>query len=84
MTRVKKSGILISIIIPSYNRENELKQLVRSILIQNPAKYGVEILVVDDGSDDNTYALIKNCKKQGIKYIKQQNLGPAAARNNGQ
>ena len=70
---------LVSIIIPSYNHGGYLKEAVASIVTQHyPA---TEIVIVDDGSQDNTKEIVKEI--QGISYIYQQNQGLSAARNTG-
>src|SRR2546428_514370 len=71
---------LISIIIPTYNSGRFVAQAVQSVLKQTYRCY--EILVVDDGSTDETKDVLSkfgNC----IKYIYQENRGPSAARNVG-
>jgi len=70
----------ISVIIPTFNRANFLKKAIQSVLSQT--YQGFELIVVDDGSTDNTYKIISEFKNN-IVYIKQKNRGPAAARNTG-
>ena len=70
----------VSIIIPTYNRRNYLQKAVDSVLAQ--AYPSFELIIVDDGSEDNTSELFKNYDS-AIIYIKQENKGPAAARNRG-
>jgi glycosyltransferase involved in cell wall biosynthesis len=70
----------VSIIIPTYNRRNYLQKAVDSVLAQ--AYPCFELIIVDDGSEDNTSELFENCDS-AIIYIKQENKGPAAARNRG-
>lgn len=75
----------ISILTPTYNRENLLKNLYNS-LIEN-SKYNVDIewIIMDDGSTDNTKELIQNYIKEGtieIKYFYQENQGKMKAINN--
>src|SRR5665213_1424356 len=83
----------ISVIIPAYNREQLIGETLRSLLNQTlPAD---EIIVVDDGSTDGTsiaaYAAFEERKSANVKgnkvpefrVIKQENKGPAAARNAG-
>lgn len=73
----------ISIIIPAYNSEKTISQTITAVLKQDfPG--GIEVIVVDDGSIDGTADIIKSFGEQsGIKYISQENNGPAAARNRG-
>ena len=74
---------MISFIIPSYNSANTIKRAIDSILNQNTdLKY--EIIVVDDGSTDNTEQVIKCYKDdERIKYYKKENSGVADTRNYG-
>jgi glycosyltransferase involved in cell wall biosynthesis len=70
----------VSIIIPTYNRRKFLQKAVDSVLAQ--AYPCFELIIVDDGSEDNTSELFEN-DDSAIVYIKQENKGPAAARNRG-
>lgn len=70
---------LVTVIIPTYNRANKLKEAIQSVSSQT---YGnIQLIVVDDGSSDQTDELIKNFPM--ANYIKQDHAGQAAARNNG-
>lgn len=70
----------VSAIIPTYNSANYIIDALESVFSQTrPVD---EIIVVDDGSTDNTFDVIKRYDKR-ISYIKQKNRGPAAARNKG-
>lgn len=69
----------ISVIIPTYNAAADIGRCVESVLSQTlPPK---EIIVVDDGSTDETPAIVK--KYSDVRYIHQTNRGPSAARNLG-
>jgi glycosyltransferase involved in cell wall biosynthesis len=70
---------LVSVIIPTFNRSSLIKEALDSALSQNYRP--MEIVVIDDGSTDNTEQVVASYG--GIKYIRQANSGPAAARNNG-
>jgi glycosyltransferase involved in cell wall biosynthesis len=70
-----------SIIIPAYNRALILPKTIASILKQTFNNY--EIIVVDDGSKDNTKEVISELKIENLKYIYQENAERSAARNNG-
>ena len=74
---------MISFIIPSYNSANTIKRAIDSILSQN-TDLEYEIIVVDDGSTDNTDEVIK-CydNDERIKYYKKDNSGVADTRNYG-
>jgi glycosyltransferase involved in cell wall biosynthesis len=72
---------LISIIIPCYNASNYISETIQSIVIQNETNF--EIIVVDDGSTDDSRGVIHSISDNRIKYIYQQNKGVSTARNNG-
>ena len=71
---------LVSIVIPAYNSESFIIRALDSThLTTNP----VEVIVVDDGSTDNTASIVKSWAKDKtrLKYIYQENQGPSVARN---
>ena len=69
---------LVSVVIPVFNGERFLREAVESVLTQ---KYShLEIIIVDDGSTDNTATVAKSLT---VHYLHQTNKGPAAARNRG-
>ena len=70
----------ISVIIPTYNRAEHVTKAIDSVLAQTYTDY--EIIVVDDGSTDNTKELLLPYMDR-IRYIYQENAGVSAARNNG-
>ena len=73
----------VSIIIPVYNLENYIEQSVRSLLAQS--YQNVEIILVDDGSRDNSLSIIEQLATSDgrIAYTTQSNGGAAKARNTG-
>lgn len=78
--------IEVSVVIPVYNNKGVIKA-IESVLNQEDYN-DYEIIVVDDGSKDDTYEVLagyveRENKEDIIKVIKQPNQGPAAARNNG-
>lgn len=78
-----KGGRLVSVIIPCYNYGNFLLEAVNSV--QNSTYLPIEIIIVDDGSVDNTREIAHEImdKYENVFYIFQENQGPAAARNMG-
>ena len=70
----------VSVIIPTFNRLSLISRAINSVLSQTIKPF--EIIVVDDGSRDNTSNFIKN-KYKSVKLIKQKNLGVSKARNVG-
>lgn len=75
---MNSTGDLVSVIIPTYNRALICKRAVESVLAQTHGN--VEIVVVDDGSKDNTREVIAGLDHR-VKYIYQANAGVSAARN---
>ena len=71
---------LVSVILPTYNRAWALKTAIDSVLFQNYPN--IELIVIDDGSRDNTEELLKGYKNQ-IRVLTQENAGVSAARNCG-
>lgn len=73
-----------SIIIPTFNNEKYLKQCIHSLITQK-TELSYEIVIVDDGSNDNTAAVCKDLQSESknIVYIYQNNEGVSSARNNG-
>ncbi len=73
-----------SFIIPTYNRLNELQELIPSINELNYNKANFELIIVDDGSTDDTESYIRSLSLSfELKYHQQANQGPGAARNKG-
>lgn len=73
----------ISVIIPLYNNDEYISDCVKSV--QNQTVINLEIIVIDDGSIDNSAEIVKRLEKldNRIKYYHQQNGGSASARNAG-
>ena len=72
---------LVSIIIPTYNRAEYLRQALRSVTAQTYPNW--ECIVVDDGSTDETETVVTEEFGERIRYRWQENAGPAVARNRG-
>lgn len=72
----------VSVIIPCFNSSETIEAAVGSILEQTGTR--IEIVIVDDGSTDGTEILLKDYVERGlVTYLRQENKGPAAARNLG-
>ncbi len=72
----------VSVIIPTYNRARAADRAVRSVLHQS--YQDLEIIVVDDGSTDDTQKVIEELDDQRLRYIRhERNRGGSAARNTG-
>ena len=73
---------LISVIIPTYNREKLIERAVRSVL--NQSYSNLEVIVVDDGSTDQTEAIVKGILDERVHFYKMlENEGAGHARNEG-
>lgn len=73
----------ISVVIPTYNRANQIEQAIQSVIEQT--YQNLEILVVDDGSTDETEKIVRSISDERIRYIRleRNSGGPALPRNIG-
>lgn len=71
----------VTVIIPTYNRCNLLLEAINSVIAQSHKDF--ELLIIDDGSTDNTRQKIAEIRDNRIKYIYKNNGGVASARNLG-
>lgn len=79
-----KDGILLSIIIPYYNSDAWIGKMLDSLLDQDISNDKYEIIVIDDGSTQDSYNLIQYTKEYpSIKYHRKENGGVSDARNVG-
>lgn len=76
-----EQSIFFSIIIPAYNRAHMIKETLESTFLQTYSNY--EIIVVDDGSTDNTEEVVKSVNNSKVIYHKKINEERAVARNTG-
>ncbi|WP_293297035.1 glycosyltransferase [Pedobacter sp. UBA4863] len=72
---------LVSVIIPLYNAEKYISETIESVL--NQTYQNIEIIIIDDGSTDNSLALAKSYENSKIKVFSQDNKGVSSARNFG-
>jgi glycosyltransferase involved in cell wall biosynthesis len=73
------STILVSVLIPAFNAESWIGQTIESALIQTWGE--IEVIVVDDGSTDNTLEIIRSISDGRVRVVSQENRGPCAAYN---
>ncbi len=78
---------LFSVIVPTYNRNSTIIRALESVVKQTYRP--IQLIIVDDGSTDETFEIIKNWKKSNenpeltVEYIYQKNSGASSARNTG-
>ena len=70
-----------SVVIPLYNKEHYIEATIRSVLSQTCQDF--EVIVVDDGSKDNSLALARKYESDRVRVIPQENQGVSVARNTG-
>jgi glycosyltransferase involved in cell wall biosynthesis len=75
--------MLFSVVIPTYNRANYIGRTIASLLQQDAAGIEYEIIVVDDGSTDNTEEVVTAVNDARVQYVRKSNAERAAARNYG-
>ncbi|MFY1618795.1 bifunctional polysaccharide deacetylase/glycosyltransferase family 2 protein [Micromonospora sp. WMMD736] len=71
----------VSVIVPAYNEAANIAATVRSLLAS--AYPALEVIVVDDGSDDGTADIVERMRLRGVRVIRQANAGKPAALNTG-
>lgn len=83
MKLYKSGNPLVSVILPTYNRGDFIERALDSVFTQTFTDY--ELIIVDDGSNDNTCQLLQQYIKhhENIRYIKQQNMKLPLALNTG-
>jgi glycosyltransferase involved in cell wall biosynthesis len=72
---------MFSVVIPLYNKEDYIQKAIDSVLQQSHED--LELIVVNDGSTDNSLEIVQEFKDSRIKIIDQSNFGVSIARNNG-
>ena len=74
-----KSNPVVSVIIPTYNRAEYIKAAIASVLAQDFDDF--EIIIIDDGSTDDTRGIVAAIADERIRYLPQENKGRSFARN---
>src|SRR6266542_585600 len=78
------SSVKLSIVIPTYNRRERLARVMAALDEQSMDPGDFEVVIVDDGSSDGTSDWLKNQhRRYVVRAIRQDNAGPARARNTG-
>ncbi len=72
--------LVCSVVVPAYNAARTLDACLQALNTQTAPTDAYEIIVVDDGSRDNTAEI---AQRHGVRLVRQENRGPAAARNRG-
>lgn len=73
----------LTVVIPTYNRPTSLRRCLECLAAQTADKTAWEVVVVNDGGSDSSTTVESFREKLRIRYLQQQNAGPATARNNG-
>jgi glycosyltransferase involved in cell wall biosynthesis len=76
-----KGSPIFSIIIPTFNRAHVINRAIQSVMHQTFDNF--ELIIVDDGSTDNTKEIVQRVKDSRLYYVFQENKGVSAARNAG-
>lgn len=71
----------VGVVIPLYNKARLIERCLRSVLDQPISD--LEVVVVDDGSNDDGPALVERCEDPRVRLVRQENAGPGGARNRG-
>ena len=72
----------VTVVVPAYNEAAGIEPALRSI-VGTDWEHGIEVIVVDDGSTDDTAAIVTNLNLVGVRLIRQANAGKPAALNTG-
>lgn len=72
----------LSIIVPAYNAASTIRECIKSVIGQN-TKYYYELIIINDGSNDETRSIVESIDDEHIKLINQENRGFSGARNRG-
>ncbi|MDQ0585061.1 glycosyltransferase [Streptomyces rishiriensis] len=70
----------VSVLVPAYNEAKCIENTVRSLMA---SEHPIEVLVIDDGSDDGTARIVEDLRLPGVRVVRQLNAGKPAALNRG-
>ena len=70
-----------SVVVPLYNKQSHVRETIETILSQTYQDF--EIVVVNDGSKDDSLKIVESIKDSRLRIINQENQGVSVARNNG-
>ncbi|GAJ17799.1 unnamed protein product, partial [marine sediment metagenome] len=76
-----KDNPLVSVVMPAYNGVDYITEAIESVLIQNYRNF--ELVIINDGSTDNTEEVVLSFEDERIRYFRQENRGLAATHNVG-
>lgn len=72
---------LYSVVVPTFNRGKVISRCINSVL--NQTYRNIELIIIDDGSKDNTMEIVEEFSDSRVRYIYQENAGAQVARNHG-
>lgn len=78
---MNKTKPYFSVVIPLYNKQSHVKETIQTVLAQTFQDF--EIVVVNDGSKDDSVKIVEAIQDDRIRLIHQENQGVSVARNNG-
>lgn len=82
-TKINNHKPFITIIVPAYNKENVIKETINSIIHSDYPEDKLEVIVIDDGSTDSTYAKLEEFSDPRLRIFKTKNGGKSRALNYG-
>ena len=81
MSSAESKSPLFSVVIPAYNRASSIGKIINAVIGQKSGDW--ELIIVDDGSTDETRKVVQSFEDKRIRYHYQENAGVCAARNKG-
>ena len=81
INNIETPSLNFSVVIPLYNKEKYIERTLKSVLEQSYTNF--EVIIINDGSTDNSLNVVKNIKDKRLRVISQPNSGVSNARNKG-